>query len=165
MNHNENFGELLFQDFHKMRRSLITSPSDAGLCGLRHSEMVTLFILSRCCCSPTGDNGEGPPCTRVSALQEQLHSSKSNTSQILKALESKGYIQRRHDPQDRRSVYVYLTEVGADVVKNAHLPVIEKLSRAGEAMGAKNAENLLVLLDLLLDALSAPQDSSRKESL
>src|SRR5438132_4163295 len=60
-----------------------------------------------------GANGLGPR----SELSDQLHIAPRSTTEVVDSLESRGLIQRRPDPADRRATLVELTEHGASLLE------------------------------------------------
>jgi DNA-binding MarR family transcriptional regulator len=53
---------------------------------------------------------------RLSELSEHLHIAPRSTTEVVDALETRGLIQRRPDPSDRRATLVELTEHGVSVL-------------------------------------------------
>jgi DNA-binding MarR family transcriptional regulator len=53
---------------------------------------------------------------RLSELSDHLHIAPRSTTEVVDALESRGLVQRRPDPGDRRATLVELTEHGASVL-------------------------------------------------
>jgi DNA-binding MarR family transcriptional regulator len=54
---------------------------------------------------------------RLSELSDQLHIAPRSTTEVVDSLESRGLVQRRPDPADRRATLVELTEHGASVLE------------------------------------------------
>ncbi len=54
---------------------------------------------------------------RMSELSEQLRIAPRSTTEVVEALEARGLIQRRPDPDDRRATLAELTENGSCVLK------------------------------------------------
>ena len=54
---------------------------------------------------------------RLSALSDHLHIAPRSTTEVVDALESRGLVQRRPDPDDRRATLVALTEHGTSVLE------------------------------------------------
>jgi DNA-binding MarR family transcriptional regulator len=54
---------------------------------------------------------------RLSELSGHLHIAPRSATEVADALESRGLIQRRPDPADRRAILVELTEQGASVLE------------------------------------------------
>ena len=53
---------------------------------------------------------------RLSELSDHLHIAPRSTTEVVDALESRGLVQRRPDPGDRRATLVEVTEDGASVL-------------------------------------------------
>jgi DNA-binding MarR family transcriptional regulator len=68
------------------------------------SHLRALRVLSR----------HGP--MRLSELSEHLHIAPRSTTEVVDGLESRGLVERRPDPGDRRATLVELTEHGASVL-------------------------------------------------
>ena len=54
---------------------------------------------------------------RLSELSDRLHIAPRSATEVVDALESRGLVQRRPDPGDRRATLVELTEHGATVLE------------------------------------------------
>jgi len=98
-------------------------------------------------------------CNRYSntplAVTDYLGLTKGTVSQSLKALEAKGLIRKRPDPQDRRSVHLELTAAGREVIESLVPPAF--LNRAEDALGERG-ELLVALLSELLATIQRQQD-------
>ncbi len=81
------------------------------------------------------------------ALADYLGTTKGTASQTLKALESKGYVQRVPSPKDKRAVLLNLSEDGWAVLDRDPLKIIETAAQElGEDLGvAQGLLNRLVL--------------------
>ena len=53
---------------------------------------------------------------RLSELSDHLHIAARSTTEVVDALETRGLVERRPDPDDRRATLVALTEHGASVL-------------------------------------------------
>jgi DNA-binding MarR family transcriptional regulator len=53
---------------------------------------------------------------RLSELSEHLHIAPRSTTEVVDALQSRGLVERRPDPADRRAILVEVTEHGASVL-------------------------------------------------
>lgn len=62
-------------------------------------------------------------------LGRYCHTDLNMTSQVLRSLEKKGFVDRIRRENDERSKYPRLTEAGTKLVKKA-LPLVEKVDRA-----------------------------------
>src|SRR5271157_4453641 len=54
---------------------------------------------------------------RLSVLSDHLHIAPRSTTEVVDALESRGLVRRRADPDDRRATLVEVTEQGAGVLE------------------------------------------------
>jgi DNA-binding MarR family transcriptional regulator len=59
-------------------------------------------------------NGEGPQRVTVLALSE--HVAQPSMSLLLQRLVSRGFVERRHDPEDRRASRIAITDAGRQVM-------------------------------------------------
>jgi DNA-binding MarR family transcriptional regulator len=57
---------------------------------------------------------------RLSDLSEHLHIAARSATEVVDALESRGLVQRRADPGDRRATLVELTEHGTSILDAIH---------------------------------------------
>lgn len=107
---NQDLGHSVIKAFMNFKHAEIKS---FQIPGYSKSETRFIFILSR------GLKSRGPKI-RVSDLGHMLRISKPSVTQMIQSLEGKGLIKRVQNPEDKRSMYVELTEVGAGVSeKNA----------------------------------------------
>jgi DNA-binding MarR family transcriptional regulator len=53
---------------------------------------------------------------RLSELSDHLHIAARSTTEVVDALEARGLLERRPDPDDRRATLVALTEQGTNVL-------------------------------------------------
>lgn len=96
-------------------------------------------------------------CNRYSdipkGVTEYLGQTKGTVSQSLKALESKGYIEKKPDTEDRRVVHLVVTSQGQKLLKKLNpLPVISQYS---SQVDSKTIELLTYSLKSLLKQLQA----------
>lgn len=60
----------------------------------------------------------------VSKLGKKLYLDSGTLTPLLKKLESKGFLTRKRSKEDERSVYIYLTKIGAELkTKTAAVPI------------------------------------------
>ena len=79
------------------------------------------------------------------------------TFAVLKALMSKGYITRRHNPGNNRKFYVYLTSDGA-ALRDTLVPLAEEVNRI--AVAGIPPEHLGILRGTLLKMIANLADDS-----
>ena len=82
-----------------------------------------------------------------SEIAKKLKFSRARMSHILESLESKGYIQRRTDSNDRRRVLVSITEEGRDFAAKKNAESVASLSKQLSALGEHDAQELVRILN------------------
>lgn len=80
-------------------------------------------------------------------LSDEVGVTEPTTFAAVKALEELGYITRRHQPGNRRKMYVYLTEEGR-ALREQLVPLAEEVNRI--AVRGIPAEHTAILRDTLL---------------
>lgn len=85
----------------------------------------------------------------VSELASQLKVSSPAVSRTLRSLETKGYIERSADKNDRRSTLIRLTEKGDTVRKQVFTDICDYFDRVFDRMGPARMEQLIGLWDQL----------------
>ena len=88
------------------------------------------------------------------ALAEFLGTTKGTVSQTLIALESKGYVRRTRGRIDRRSVDMWLTEEGREMLRNDPIGLI---GRVGDDLPLPVRQALTDGMDSLLNSLNNAQ--------
>ncbi|MDF2472368.1 MAG: transcriptional regulator, MarR family [Anaerocolumna sp.] len=86
------------------------------------------------------------PGVKVGDLSEVVHSTKSATSKMLRSVEDKGYIERVVDKNDRRVVYVKLSEKGEKIVKDTIKTKREFANRTIQKLGEEDSRDLIRLM-------------------
>ncbi|SEA30302.1 DNA-binding transcriptional regulator, MarR family [Eubacterium aggregans] len=157
------FGEQLFHILHQIKKTVFsyTLKDDDQYHGLRLSEFTLLWQLSRSWMA-ADPNTTGIP---VSTLCQMSHTSKSNISQILRALEERAFIQRFTSPQDRRLILVQPTDTGMAVVANSRFPGIDVLNDAAQYMGPEKSRLLLELLEAYNEGIEHITSHSKEGDL
>jgi DNA-binding MarR family transcriptional regulator len=90
---------------------------------------------------------------RVGELSKMVHSTKSATSKMLKALEEKGYVMRITDTKDRRVVYICLTDRGHEIIQESISQLRIFTDNTILKMGENNTRSLIEMLNKLYDAM------------
>ncbi len=97
--------EMLSEAFWSVARQLRdTSQETLAPWDITPSSLRALRVLSR------------RGMMRLSELSDHLHIAPRSTTEVVDALESRGLVQRRSDPGDRRATLVEVTEHGASVL-------------------------------------------------
>lgn len=80
-------------------------------------------------------------------LCEQMHLLKSQMNTMITSLENRGYVERLRSKNDRRKVYVKMTETGAAEYTREHEKIIEIMQAILNEIGEENADFLAKMLD------------------
>ncbi len=114
-----------------------------------------LFFLKR-----LHDAGAPQP---VSFFAEGHFSSRSNASQMIDRLQAEGLVQRQGNPQDRRSVLVRLTELGAQRLREGHAQHLSLAQALFAPLSPAERENTLHSLRRVLGLLESFQAQRREK--
>ena len=98
---------------------------------------------------------------RISEIQTHHHFTKPAVSQMLNALEKKGYVEREIDSTDRRKISVKLTPDGKAMLKKTIAHADDSLDQVITRFGEENTHELIRLLSLLADI----SEEIKKESM
>jgi DNA-binding MarR family transcriptional regulator len=125
----------IMQKFHKLKMNR----KIAG--GIPRREIMMLNMIKM-----NSSENEG---VTISDLSELLEISKPAVSQMINALEDKGYVERITTKNDRRLVYVRLTESGGQCLAKELQTFLQGMAKIFDKMGEKDTEDLLRLLNKL----------------
>lgn len=123
--------------------------SHAELTGMTTGEFLMLNHIMRL----QGDTG-----IRVSDLGQHMRISRSGVSQLLKGLDDKRFIQRLPDKEDRRVVYIRMTEEGEARYARITSGMRNRMHRIIAQMGEQNFERLITLVEKLSEAMEGELD-------
>ncbi len=87
----------------------------------------------------------------VSDIQSNLYITKPAVSQMLNALEKKGYISREIGKSDRRKIALTLTLKGREILKQTREYTDQTLGKVISRFGEENTRQLIELFTLLAD--------------
>ena len=117
--------------------------------GLYRSEFFMLIVIKKLEAS-SGDNYEG---IKPSELAELTGSSISAASKQIKTVEEKGYIERRYSKNDKRVVYITLTDKGRNILSQAKKERDKKIAAIIEAIGEEKMSTFLDIGEEILQFL------------
>jgi DNA-binding MarR family transcriptional regulator len=100
-------------------------------------------------------NEPGLPASR---LASQLGMQRSAVSQLLKSMSIRGWIERRRSLEDQRTVQIYATAEGRQILQATAGRAVFTLQRAVCSLPAKELEQLIGSVEMLLAYL--PEQSS-----
>ena len=92
------------------------------------------------------------------ALAERLHIPPSRMVAIVDELESRGLIERRPDPDDRRVRALYVTKGGQTLLEDAFDLAVEHERAITDVLTAEERAELLALLNRIAGRLGLPTD-------
>lgn len=98
----------------------------------------------------------------VSELNQCAYVSQPAVSRMLRRLEEEGLLERKTDPQDRRTTYVVLTEEGRSLLTACQRQMTELAGRVVDRLGAEELQALVDQLDRLTQAV---QEEGQKMSV
>jgi DNA-binding MarR family transcriptional regulator len=88
---------------------------------------------------------------RMSQLSERLHIAARSTTEVVEALESRGLVERRPDPGDRRATLAELTQEGASVLSAIRAARGTEAERIFNRLSAADKAHLARILAKLRD--------------
>ena len=134
----------MLSTFQQFRRIMKPPPTIGGL---KPSEMGVLFhIISM--------RGEGTEGVKVSELSSHMRVTSPSITQLVTALEERGLVTRRMDPDDRRSVLVSLTEKGEETTRQAGENLHRLFAGIVGHLGEDKSRLLIGLMDDVFQYLS-----------
>lgn len=89
---------------------------------------------------------KGKPVT-ITEISEKIQISKPAVSQIINALEDKGFVKRVYTKSDRRVVYVEITDQGNELIEIAIKKKNETFNKLLQQLGDEDAETFLRILE------------------
>ena len=119
-----NTGTLLLRVYRGFERHLIGALQERGHPGFRARYGGVLANI---------DAGG----SRLSALAERAGMTKPSMVELVDELESKGYVRREPDPDDRRAKLIVPTDVGMSVISLAREVIDDLEQRFREVLGAQ----------------------------
>ena len=117
--------------------------------GLYRSEFFMLIVIKKHEAS-SGENYEG---IKPSEIAELTGSSISAASKQIKTVEEKGYIERRYSKNDKRVVYITLTDKGRNILSQAKKERDKKIAAIIEAIGEEKMSTFLDIGEEILQFL------------
>jgi DNA-binding MarR family transcriptional regulator len=116
-------------------------------CGLSSAQLWMLYEVSEA------------PGVKVSQLAKTLAIHPSTCSNMLDKLEVKELISRDRSKTDQRSVHLFITDMGDELLKNAPVPPQGKLSEALERLSVDQIKQLQSGLEGLITGLHVKDDN------
>ena len=123
---------------------------------LNKSQFWTLFHLYR----GSWGQGECPDRMTLSALAQIMQQSMPAVSQRISRLEEMGYVTRVPDSQDKRIVWLSLSEPGREEMKSACARMTETMNSILNVLGDDEIEFMFQIFCKLADAMEAQRDAA-----
>ena len=137
----------LLEAMHKLKKA---SQFDVHNGELSRGECFLLQQISKRKDAPE----DGAPGVRISDLSASARMSKPAVSQMLNVLEDKGMVRRITTKNDRRVVYVALTEDGKSVLSRFFQRADAMMDKLISRLGTEDTDLLIRLINRLYDILN-----------
>lgn len=124
--------------------------------GLKPSEYKLLFTIRSAKKHHRGD-------LSVSCLSKRLQVTAPSVTQIINRLEADGLVERRMDPNDRRSVHVMLTEAGEQVTEKVLDAYLSKLQGLIDHFGVEKSQQFTELLSEMIEYFNQQDSGSKRD--
>lgn len=142
--------QTVLDDFMRMKNSFFSIGRSMHPKDLSHSEFVMLFRIHESIKHINAarvKKGELPlPGMQVSQLSKKMNCTASSVSQTISKLEKYGWVRREPGQNDRRSVYVSLTEEGLRLITSHPQPLVDCIALALKEMSPEKAAQFSALL-------------------
>ena len=130
--------------------------------GMSHAEIFMLHNIG-ICTKHREDTGR-PAGLRVSELSKFCGMSRPAVSQQLNVLEKRGLVLRTMDKDDRRVVFVELTEEGNEKLKSSFSLFFRNIKLVEEEFGEENIDQLVDLLNRLSEVVEHVRNEGRTKN-
>jgi len=114
------------------------------LCGLNLAELFTCYAVSI--------RAKMNKSTQPKDLAKSLEISKPGISKLLNGMERKGLVRREHHADDRKAVYVSLTDKALSTLEEQRATAAVLTKKVFAEMGMDKAKEMLSLLNLFYDS-------------
>jgi DNA-binding MarR family transcriptional regulator len=120
-------------------------------------EFFVMNVISDFCKENTDPDVKGISVTNIANI---LLAATANTSNLLRNMESKGYIERIFDDNDRRAVYIRLSPKGEDIIMTAKKKTEERFLKIFKGLGEKDADEYIRISRKLYKILQEDQTNT-----
>ncbi|MGD9475831.1 MAG: MarR family winged helix-turn-helix transcriptional regulator [Eubacteriaceae bacterium] len=115
--------------------------------------LATIHHLGEC------HNSSDIPGIKISQISQKTGISMPGVSQTLSTLEKHNLIQRKTAEEDRRIVYVSLTEKGLKIFRESNQSFSEVYDQAIKVLGPDDSQKLIDLLNQLADVFEVIEEN------
>ena len=105
------------------------------------------------------------PGSGVSEIAEGLHLTSPTVSVAVRRLENAGYLERKPDTQDRRSIHLYLTQEGRVLYQRGEDFRQRKVKRLLSGLTPKERTEFLELLEMALNAAEISKKENKRDKI
>lgn len=137
---NDDIARQLFRSFDQFRQIMKGPPSFTNL---KQNEMGLLLHIKH---SAVADDG-----VKVSELSSRMHVTSPSITQLVTALEERGFVKRTMDMEDRRSVKVSITEKGSEITQQAEDHLMATLAGLVAYLGSEKSQTLVDIVNDVYD--------------
>ncbi|MDI3536833.1 MAG: hypothetical protein PWP16_1489 [Eubacteriaceae bacterium] len=150
-------GNNLFHAFNRIRKvSMRRMHKPRPNHRLKPHEFFMLASIHHLCeCHPLPDQ----PGIKISQISQKTGISMPGVSQTLSTLEKHDLVARRTSKEDRRMVYVSLTEKGSKIFHESNQSFAEIYDHAIDVLGSEDSQKLIDLLNQLADAFEVIEEN------
>ncbi len=144
------------QDEIRMRRPFSSVGQEATLGVMRTADVVRRYlgaILASYCITLPQYNvlrilrGAGPTGLSVTDVQERLIECSPGVTRMMDRLESRGWVRRERQTDDRRVVLCFLTESGHELTDELRAPIDEADTAVMAGLNEREQRQLIELMD------------------
>ena len=86
-------------------------------------------------------------------IAKELNLSASRGTNILNSLEKKGLLERSSDKEDRRKVYISLTDEGKQLIARKHDEMVGRLEKVFYSLGEEDSKEYIRIMKKLLQIM------------
>ena len=147
MDYEEKARELM--DFHMKTKE---SEMSNRLHKMAHGENIMLECIAHC------ENGIMP-----NEIARDAGGSAARVAAFLKAVEKKGYIERKNYEGDRRKINIVLTDIGWNKVNEKRQEMLKRTAWYLEQLGEKDTEELLRILKKSREIMEKEREKKGKQ--
>lgn len=136
----------LFETFHMFQKLRMSNLLPTGL---SRNDFSTLMCIEYGKFNPHGADmtPQETDCARekmsISKLAKVLHVTTPAVSRTLKGLEEKGFVLREIDKEDRRNIFVELTDAGKNILRTAEAEMNDFTDTVVHNMDREDMEKLI----------------------
>lgn len=131
---NELIEELIY-NFRSLKRMKFNKPKVCDK--LTHNERMILFVIY--------ENIKNDKIS-LALIRKNLKLAPSTITPIITSLENKGLIERKIDKNDRRNIYLRITQIGLEYTNKVQIEIKEDLTKYIEYIGKEDTKKLIRLI-------------------